>query len=156
AKLINQFFDRRGFEYSRGVETRRIFLGGPGARPRTGRGLHALDAPQDLVTRDPEDVISQIDINGRGPLGHDLADNALSVLEHYGFKFAGLEHRGCQIHETRRRNEPKKARCQEPLSLNLRSFTVEHWTKLHCKNHFDPFNPTCLRLRPNSHDTICL
>ena len=45
----------------------------------------------------------------------------------------------------------RRAKCHPPSTAAI-SPAID-WTKPHCKNHFDPFNPACSRLHPNSHDT---
>ena len=79
-------------------------------RPRPRRGLDPLGPPQNLVARYPEDVVSEVDVNGGRSLGDDLADNPLSVLEHHGLKFAGSKRRRCQRHETHHCDQTKDER----------------------------------------------
>ena len=50
-----------------------------------------LGSPRDLVSRNPQKVVSQVNIKGILLLGDDLAGDALPVLENHGLEFAGSE-----------------------------------------------------------------
>ena len=61
-----------------------------------GRGVVDLGAAQDLVARNPQDVVTQVNVKRVGLVGNDLAGDPLPVLENHDFKF------GCSQRRTRR------------------------------------------------------
>ena len=157
AKLADELLDRRWLQDARRVETRAVFLERPGARPRTSRRFNPLRSPQDLVLGDPAGC--------RNPDRRKCAVARSATISPItrcpSLRITVSNSPACSTGDRRRqqtqcRNDPQTAQDQVPPSLDRRVSPAIDWTNPHCKNHFDPFNPACSRLRPNNHDGICL